>query len=99
MGGIGVLNCGNNEVLVGEGTGSKVDVEPGTLVSGNDVGTSKKGVGVRVRGCRRYDPVIAIVVRVALAFCASASLAGPPDATQKISSRATNRPVTPNACK
>jgi hypothetical protein len=29
---MGVLSCGSNEVLVGDGTDGIVDIEPGTLV-------------------------------------------------------------------
>src|SRR5687768_2547184 len=97
MGEIGVLNCCSNEVLVGDGTEEIVDVELGTLVSGKDVGVT--GAGVFVRGCRRYDIVIAIDVRVPLAPRAAASLTGPPEAYQNRIIKITNRPVTPSACK
>lgn len=58
-----------------------------------------KGVGVLVRGCNRNDPVIAIAVLVLLAFRISASVAGPPEATQNISNKTINRLVTPSACR
>ena len=93
------MGCGNNEVLVGEGTAANVDVEPIVIVGGNAVGVVTKGGGVRVRGCRRYDPVIAIAVLVLIALWTSASLAGPPEALQSKVIRLMNRTVTPNACK
>lgn len=95
--GIGVPSCGSKEVLVGDGTEATVDVQPGSRVSGKEVGT--KGDGVLVRGCKRYDPVIAIAVLVLLACCTAASLAGPPAEIQITSNNATNRPVMPSACK
>jgi hypothetical protein len=52
-GGMGVLNCDSKEVLVAEGTEGRVDVEPGTLVCGKDVGVLVNGSGVFVRGCKR----------------------------------------------
>jgi hypothetical protein len=96
---MGVLGCDNNEVVVGEGTAANVDVKPITIVGGNEVGVVKRGGGVLVRGCRRYDPVMAIAVLVFIAFRTSASLAGPPEALQSKIIKLTNRPVTPSACK
>jgi len=72
---IGVLSCASNEVFVGDGTDEIVDVELGTLVGGKDVGVVKRGGGVLVRGCKRYELVIAIAVLVLSALCISASLA------------------------
>lgn len=43
--------------------------------------------------------VSATAVRVLLAFRSSASLAGPPEATQTASNSATKMPETPSACK
>jgi hypothetical protein len=43
--------------------------------------------------------VSAIAVLVLLAFRSSDSLAGPPEAIQTASSRTTNMPETPSACK
>lgn len=95
--GIGVLSCGSKEVLVGDGREATVDVQPAWRVSGTEVGI--KGDGVLVRGCKRYEPVIAIAVLVLLAFRTAASLAGPPEAIQITINNATNRPVMPSACK
>jgi hypothetical protein len=78
---------------------ASVDVEPMTIVGGNEVGVEKGGIGVLVRGCRRYDPVIATAVRVFIAFRISVSLAGPPEALQSTIIKVMNRTVTPNACK
>jgi hypothetical protein len=94
-----VLSCASNEVLVGDGIAGTVDVEPSTFVGGKDVGVIKIGSGVLVRGCKRYEPVIAIAVLVLLAFRTSASLAGPPEAIQNRINKLTNRPVIPSACK
>ena len=98
-GDMGVLSCANNEVLVGDGMDAIADTEPGTLVWAKDVGVVIKAGGAFVRGCKRYDPVIAIAVLVLLAFCTAASLAGPPEAIQSRIIKPTNRPVTPSACK
>ena len=95
-----MLNTGRNDVLVTDGADCIVDVEPGTLVWGKDVGVEKRGAGVFVRGSRRYDAVIAIDVLVLLAFRTSASLAAcPPEAIQTKINRIMNRPVTPSASK
>jgi hypothetical protein len=72
---IGVLSCACNEVLVGDGMDGMIDVELGTLVGGKDVGVVNKGGGVLVRGCKRYELVIAIAVLVLSALRISASLA------------------------
>ena len=96
---MGVLSCASKEVFVGEGSEGGVGVEAGTLVWGKEDGVGKEGAGVLVRGCKRYDPVIAIDVLVLLAFCTAFSLAGPPEAIQTRINRATKRPVTPSACK
>jgi hypothetical protein len=96
---LGVVSWGKIDVLVGEATEGRVEDEAGTRVSGKDVGAAKEGAGVLVRGCRRYDPVMAIAVRVLLALRTSASLAGPPEAIQMRIIKPMNRPVTPSACK
>lgn len=95
----GVFSCASNEVFVGEGRTGGVGVEAGALVCGTDVGVGKEGPGVLVRGCKRYDPVIAIAVLVLLAFRTASSLAGPPDAIHIRINKPTNKPVTPSACK
>ena len=92
LGEIGVLSCASKEVLVTDGTDKAVEVEI-------DVGAAKDGSGVLVRGCNRYDPVIAIEVRVLSAFRTAASLAGPPEIIQPRINKVTNRPVSPSACK
>lgn len=96
---IGVSNCGGNEVLVEDGAERMVGVELATLIGGKDVGIITVGAGVFVRGCKRYDPVIAIAVLVLLAFTTAASLAGPPEAIQTRIIKPMNRPVMPSACK
>jgi len=96
---MGVFSCASNEVFVGEGKDEGVGVEIGMLVCAKDVGIGKEGPGVLVRGCKRYDPVIAIEVLVLLAFRTASSLAGPPEAIQTRISRPMNRPVTASACK
>jgi len=99
IGAMGVLSTGNNAVLVGDTKAGMVEVGPESLVGGKEVGGVKPGRGVGVRGCRRYDPVIAIDVRVLLALRTSASLAAlPPEAIQIRISIVTNRPVIPRAC-
>ena len=97
MGEIGVPNCASNEVLVADGTAGIVEVELGRLVWEGDIEVG--GEGVLVRGCNRYEPVIAIEVLVLLAFRISASLAGPPEAIQMRINKLTNRPVIPSACR
>ena len=51
------MNCSSNEVLVGEGRDTIIEVELGKLVGksvgGREVGVAIKGGGVFVRGCRR----------------------------------------------
>ena len=96
---LGVLSCANKEVFVGEGSERGVGVKAGTLVWGKEDGVGNEGAGVLVRGCKRYDPVIAIDVLVLLAFRTASSLAGPPEAIQTRINNAMNRPVTPSACK
>ena len=54
--------------MVADGRTGMVDVEAGTFGWGEEVEIIIVGCGVFVRGCRRYDPVIAIDVRVLLAF-------------------------------
>lgn len=95
----GVLSCASNDVFVADGGEGGVGVEAGRLVCGKAVGVGKDGPGVRVRGCKRYDPVIAIEVLVLLALRIASSLAGPPEAIQTRINKAINRPVTPSACK
>src|SRR5215216_716020 len=97
---MGVLSCGSNEVLVTDGTGGTVEVEPDTSVCGKDVGVLTTGGGVFVRGCKRYDAVMAMAVLVLIAFSISTALAAsPPEAIQMRTNKLINRPVTPNACK
>lgn len=50
---MGELGCGNNEVLVADGTDASVDVGPKILVGGADVGVLVMESGALVRGCRR----------------------------------------------
>jgi hypothetical protein len=95
----GVFSWASNEVFVGDGRDGGVGVAAGTLVCVKEDGVRKDGAGVLVRGCKRYDPVIAIDVLVLLAFRTASSLAGPPEAIQSRINRAINRPVTPSACK
>lgn len=89
---MGVLIVCSIEVFVGDGG----EVEPGLFVC-KEVGL--KGCGVLVRGCKRYDAVIAMAVLVLSAFRTSISLAGPAEAIQTKINRITNRPVTPSACQ
>lgn len=88
-------------VLIRVGTSVRAETEPelGAFVSDIEVGRMDAG-GVSVeKGLRRNISVIAMAVLVLLECCTSASLAGPPEAIQITMSRATNKPVTPNACR
>lgn len=96
---MGVVNWSSKAVLVGEGTDARVAVERGMPVGGNDSGVSVKEGGVEVRGCKRYEPVMAMAVRVRLALCTAASLAGLSEAFQNRNIKTINRPVIPSACK
>ena len=53
IGVIGVLNCGRNEVLVGDGTDERLGAGPEPFVGGKEVGVVNEGCGMGVRGCRR----------------------------------------------
>ena len=91
--------CGSNDVLVGDGIARSVGVELPAAVSGANVGMTK-GAGVSVgKRLRRYPSVNAIAVRVLLAFCTCASLAGAPEAFQSANNKTIKRPVTPSACR
>ena len=97
---VGVLRTGNNAVFVTEGRDGEVEVGKGALVCGEELGITRDGRGVVVRGCNRYSPVMAIDVRVLFALCISASLAAfPPETTQTRNRSATKRAVIPRAYK
>lgn len=83
--GVGVDVWGN--VFVGETV--LVGVSQAVDVGAVDVG----------KGPRRNTSVKAMAVLVLLAFRTSASLAGPPDAVQSVSSKPIKSPETPNACR
>lgn len=91
--------CGSNDVLVGDGIDGSVGVEPLTSVSGANVGMVKGGGVSEGNNLSRYPSVNAIAVLVRLAFCTSASLAGPPEAFQSANNKTIKRPVTPSACR